>query len=348
MGGAELDRPELDRPQLDRPELDRPQLDGPQLDRPELDGPQLDRGGLDVVSSPPDGRRLRRLVSQVVLLGLLAQSAVAVLVPAGAPLVDLSATGGGFGWASGGTLVAALLLLTFVGDLVAVPIRHEDDQTEELTLFEAAVVVDALLLPLHEALVVPVLASVLTSLVRRRQPLKAVFNAGNLAAGAAVLVGVLHLVARPDQGVGALAVAALCVGTLAFTLLNLVALSRVLAVVGEDDPWEVVRHGVRLAGVTAAGSVALGASTVVLAWAAPALLPLTVMPAAALAYAYRAAAQEIEERDHLRPPAGDVRAAGRPAAGRRGRRRVPRAGALGLRRRRRARRAATGRRRGAA
>ena len=245
----------------------------------------------------PETRRLRRLVLQVVLLGLLAQLAVGLLVPDSAPVVDLAAAGGWLSWATGLPLVGALLILTFIGDLVAVPIRHEDDQTEELTLFEAAVVVGALLLPLHWALVVPVVASVLTSIARRRQPLKAVFNAGNLAAGAAVLVGTLHLVAAAGGGgITWQVVAALCVGTLAFTTLNLIALSRVLAVVGGDDPWAVVRHGARLSVITAAGSVALGASTVTLAWAAPALIPLTVMPAAALAFAYRAAALEIEER----------------------------------------------------
>ncbi|TAL13981.1 MAG: PAS domain-containing protein [Frankiales bacterium] len=247
-------------------------------------------------AAQPETRRLRRLVLQVVLLGLLAQLAVALLVPDSAPVVDLASAGGWLSGAAGLPLVAALLVLTFIGDLVAVPIRHEDDQTEELTLFEAAVVVGALLLPLHWALVVPVVASVLTSVARRRQPLKAVFNAGNLAAGAAVLVGTLHLVAAGGSGVTVPVVLALCAGTLAFTTLNLVALSRVLAVVGGDDPWAVVRHGARLSVITAAGSVALGASTVTLAWAAPALLPLTVMPAAALAFAYRAAALEIEER----------------------------------------------------
>ena len=246
--------------------------------------------------SAPETRQLRRLVLQVALLGLLAQLAVALLVPGDVALVDLTGGGGLLAYAAGLPLVIGLLGLTFVGDLVAVPIRHEDDQTEELTLFEAAVVICALLLPVTWALIVPVAASVLTSLARRRQPMKALFNAGNLAAGSAVLVATLHLLAGGSTGIGWQVVAALCIGTLAFTTLNLVALSRVLAVVGGDDPWAVVRHGARLAGVTAAGSVALGASTVTLAWAAPALIPLTVMPAAALAFAYRAAALEIEER----------------------------------------------------
>jgi PAS domain S-box-containing protein len=298
VGRPQLDRPQLDGSELDRAQLDRPQLDRPQLDGSELDRAQLVRGRLGLVTrpTPPETRRLRRLVLQVVLLGVLAQLAVALLVPGASAIVDLSAAGGLLSAAHGLPLVAALLALTFLGDLVAVPIRHEDDQTEELTLFEAAVVIVALLLPLHWALVVPVVASVLTSVARRRQPLKAVFNAGNLAAGSAVLVATLHLLAGDSRGITWQVVIALCLGTAAFTTLNLIALSRVLAVVGGDDPWAVVRHGARLAGVTAAGSVALGASTVTLAWAAPALIPLTVMPAAALAFAYRAAALEIEER----------------------------------------------------
>ena len=245
---------------------------------------------------PPETRRLRRLILQVVLLGLLAQLAVWLLVSDREPVVELSAMVDALGWAQGLPLVAVMLALTFFGDLVAVPIRHEDEQTEELTLFEAAVVICALLLPLQWALVVPVAATLLTSLVRRRQPMKALFNAGNLAACTAVLVAILHLCAQGSNGMSWQVVTGLCLGALAFTSLNLIALSRVLAIVGNDDPWSVVKHGARMAGVTAVGSVALGASTVTLAWAAPALIPLTVMPAAALGFAYRAAALEVEER----------------------------------------------------
>jgi PAS domain S-box-containing protein len=82
----------------------------------------------------------------------------------------------------------------------------------------------------------------------------------------------------------------------AFTAVNLVLLARVLALVGGDDPEDVVRDGLRLSAVMALGTTGLGATAVVLADTAPALLPFSVLPAAALTFAYRAADQQAEER----------------------------------------------------
>ncbi len=70
-----------------------------------------------------------------------------------------------------------------------------------------------------------------------------------------------------------------------------------LAVVADDDPGRVVRDGLRLSTVMAIGTVALGGTAVTLAGAAPALLPFALMPAAALTFAFKAAAQESEERE---------------------------------------------------
>src|SRR4051794_23864052 len=188
-----------------------------------------------------------------------------------------------------------MLALTVVGDLVSVRVRH-GDESEELTLFEAAVVVDVLLLPAGWALLVPVAASIVCSFVRRREAVKTVFNAANQALATAVLVAIVHLIAPAGGGLSGRAVLALLVGTLAFSAVNLIALSRVYSLLGGDDPWEMVRDDARLAAVMAVGMVALGGTAVTLAWAAPALLPFTVVPAAALTFAYRAAAQETEER----------------------------------------------------
>ncbi len=238
---------------------------------------------------------LLRLVARVTAVGLVAQ-AVALLVvreaPAAAPLQPT----GWLAWAHGWTLVAVCVGLTFAGDWVAVRVRH-GEETEELTLFEAATVVDVLVLPAHWALVVPVVATVLCSVVRRRGIVKILFNGGNLAAAVATLVLTVHLVARPGDGMNVRTLAALTLGMLGLTFVNLVALSRVLAVVGDDDAWAVVRAGLKLSTVMAVGTVALGGTAVTLASAAPALLPFALMPAVALTFAFQAAAQESEERE---------------------------------------------------
>jgi PAS domain S-box-containing protein len=228
----------------------------------------------------------------LVAAGAAAQAVVAFFTRDTGAVTSLA---GKLPWADGGVLLGVLLALTVIGDLVSVRVRH-GDESEELTLFEAAVVVDVLLLPAGWALLVPVAASVVCSLVRRRELIKTVFNAANQALATAVLVAIVHLLAPAGGGLTGRAVLALLVGTLAFSAVNLIALSRVYSLLGGDDPWEMVRDDARLAAVMAVGMVALGGTGVTVAWAAPALLPFTVVPAAALTFAYRAAAQETEER----------------------------------------------------
>ena len=236
---------------------------------------------------------VRRLVAALLALAVAAQAAVAWLGRSSPPLADARHH---LSWAHGPALLGVLLVLTVAGDLVAVRLRR-GEETEELTLFEAAVVVDVLLLPTWSALLLPIAASVVCSVVRRRELLKTVFNASNLALATAVLVGAVHLLGGRSTALGPQAVLALLVGTLAFTVVNLVALSRVYGLLGEQDPWQVVRDGMKLSAGMAVGMVSLGGTALTLLWAAPALLPFTVVPAGALTYAYRAAAQESEEHE---------------------------------------------------
>ncbi|MCW2723294.1 MAG: hypothetical protein JWN35_215 [Frankiales bacterium] len=235
---------------------------------------------------------LRRLVTSLVLIGVAFQVGVGFVLHGAGPVISLE---GEMPWAHEPLLLVLLLGLTMVGDLVSVRVRH-GEESEELTLFEAAVVIDVLLLPAGWALLVPVAASVLCSVIRRRELVKTVFNAANQAAATAILVAIVHpLSGQPGQTLHWRVVLALVVGTLAFTMANLVALSRIYGLLG-DDPWSMVRDGVRLSLVMALGMVGVGGTAATLAGAAPALLPFTVIPAVALTFAYRAAAQESEER----------------------------------------------------
>jgi PAS domain S-box-containing protein len=211
-----------------------------------------------------------------------------------------------------GTLVVALLLrhagsvpwpailglvaLTAAGELTAVRLRH-GDATEELTLFEAAVVVDVLLLSPALAVVVPVVALALASAIRRRPLVKAAFNLGTYACATVVLVGTFHLVAGSAAPFATRSVVGLTLGTLGFAAVNLLLLARVLSVVEDVPIREVLTEGWRLSAVMAVGNVALGTVVVSVAASAPTLLPFTALPAAALTYAYRSAAQRSDERD---------------------------------------------------
>jgi hypothetical protein len=241
---------------------------------------------------PETSRRLRRLVLAVVGLGVALQLPVGWAVHDHGPVVELA---GAPLWLQGPLLLGLLLALLVAADLYAVRIRH-GEEAEELTLAEAGVVVCVLLLPPVAAMLLPVAASAVCSLVRRRGMVKLVFNAGVFAAGSALVVGALHGLSAPGSGITPATAFALAVGMVAFASVNLVLVARVLAVVGDDEPQQVVRDGLRLSAVMALGATGLGATAVTLADAAPALLPFTVLPAAALMFAYRAAQQETEER----------------------------------------------------
>jgi PAS domain S-box-containing protein len=235
---------------------------------------------------------LRRLVLLVVALGLGLQLAARALLDGAGPVVTHA---GPLLELPHVVLVLGLLAMAAAGDLASVPVRR-GEVTEELTLYESAVVVAVLLLPARDALWVPVAALALTAVLQRRPPLKAVFNVANHAAATALLVLVVHQVSGPDHGLDWRTVSALLVGLLVFSSANLLALSQVLRLLGEDDARQILADGARLALVTATGTVAMAGSAVIAGSAAPALLPFALVPAVALIYAFRATAQSSEQR----------------------------------------------------
>jgi signal transduction histidine kinase len=192
-------------------------------------------------------------------------------------------------------LVVGLRVMAAAGDLASVPVRR-GEVTEELTLYESAVVIAVLLLPARDALWVPVAALALTAVLQRRPPLKAVFNVANHAAATALLVLVVHQVSGPDHGLDLRTVGALLIGLLVFSSANLLALSLVLRLLGEADARQILADGARLSLVTATGTVAMAGSAVMAAATAPALLPFALVPAVALVYAFRATALSSEQR----------------------------------------------------
>ncbi len=228
-------------------------------------------------------RGLPAVVASVVALGLAGTAAVALL---------LADTGPAASW----PLALALLALTVAGELTAVRLRH-GESVEELTLFEAAVVANVLLLPPAMAVVVPVLALALASALRRRPVVKAAFNLGTYALSTVVLVGAFHVVSGGAAPFAARSVVGLCLGTAGFAAVNLLCLARVLAVVERVPFRDVVAEGWRLSALMAVGNVAVGTVAVAVGLSAPTLLPFTALPAAALTYAYRSAGQRLDERE---------------------------------------------------
>jgi signal transduction histidine kinase len=220
----------------------------------------------------------------------------------------LAAVGACFGWSrrtvppvkvamSEHWLPLLLLLITFVAELTAVRLRRGDD-VEALTLLEAAMVADVLLLPPAMATIIAITGLALASLVDpRRAMVKKIFNLGAHATGTALLVTMVSAIARPGEGLTGTMVVALLAGTLTFAALNLLLLSWVLSAASGAPIKETMSDGWRLSLVMAVGTCGIGAVAVGVGVSAPALLPFTLLPAAALTYAYRAAAQEADERE---------------------------------------------------
>lgn len=192
-------------------------------------------------------------------------------------------------------LVPALAALTCVAELTVVRLRH-GDAVEELSLYEAALIIVVLLLPPAPALFAALLALVVASAVQRRSPIKAVFNLGTYAAAVSALILVVHALGGTPGHMTAGVLFGVLLGTLLFTAINLGCLAQILGVVSGTPPWKIIRAEAPLSAYMAVGTVATGLTTVEIALHSPLLLPFMAMPALALTYAYRAAAQEAEER----------------------------------------------------
>ena len=268
-----------------------------------MDGSFLDRAFLD-------HRRL--VVTEVAMTDPEAPanpaSRVNFVIASTAALGTVAAVATCIGWAGRGVppvtvplstpwLAVILLVVTFVAEFTGVRLRHGDEE-EALTLLEAAMVADVLLLPPAVATIVAILGLAAASLVDPRRALsKTIFNVGAHATGTAVLVTLVSLVAESGSGLDGGTVGALLLGTLIFAAINLSLLSWVLSVATGTPARETIAESWRLSLVMAVGTCGIGAVAVGVAISSPFLLPFTLLPAAALTYAYRAAALEASERE---------------------------------------------------
>ena len=242
-------------------------------------------------AGPAPAHRVNRLIVGVAVLGSLA--AVATCFGWSSRSVAPVSFHGGFPTA---WLAVLLLVVTALAEFTSVQLRH-GDQNEALTLLEAAMVADALLLPPAVATIVAILGLAIASALARRDVMKSVFNLGAHATGTALLVTLVSVAAPPQAGLSADVVGALLAGTLCFAAINLGLLSWVLSLVAAVPARQTITESYRLSLLMAVGTCGIGAVAVAVAVDAPALLAFTLLPAGALTYAYRAAAQEASERE---------------------------------------------------
>jgi PAS domain S-box-containing protein len=232
--------------------------------------------------------RIGAVVSVAVVAGVIAAVlTVALDLGRGMPIVPVSL--------SHTSLLIVLALTTTAGELTAVRLRH-GNETEELTLFETAVLADALLLRPREAVAVMAIGLMVASVGLGRPLMKSLFNLGtHTLATAAMLLSVGELCERSDP-FGPQSVFGVVLGAFIFGAIDLLGLSLVLWAAGGVPALGTLRESWRLSITMAVGTAAVAATTVAIAGSAPWLLPFTLLPAAALTYAYGAVAQEGDQR----------------------------------------------------
>lgn len=229
--------------------------------------------------------RLRWFIVLVATAGLLASVAVVLLEPGS---WDRSV------WPR----LAALLVLTAASEIAGLRLPHRG-ALEMLNLYEGMVVANIALLPAGQAIAVSLGGLLVAQVVQRRAPVKAVFNLGMYAIALAPAIGVYHLVAGGSGPLGGRAMVAMAVGVAVFTLVNLLLISKLLAVLEDRPVRDVVQESSKLSTLTFLGNSAVGLIGVVLYLREPMALPAVLLPAATLWLAYRLAERQMRERDQF-------------------------------------------------
>lgn len=247
----------------------------------------------DAPAEPPAAatRRSRRLTVVISMVVLGGAAATALIALTGSRTQGPVVTSALDGW-----LPLLLLGVTVVGDLIEVRLRH-GGEAEGLTLFQAAVVADALLLSPRVAVLIPPLAVAVAAVVGRRPAIKTVFNIGSFAMSGAALVGMVALFSAPGSGITAEAVVGLVLGALCFTVINALCLAQVLWVTGDVPVRQTLVESWQISAIMAVGAVGVGGIAVAVLTNAPALLPFALLPALAMTMTFRAQVQEAEERE---------------------------------------------------
>lgn len=228
-------------------------------------------------------------VSAIALAGVVAVLAGLALEPhlphpADAPL-----------WASP-TAVLAFVVATAVAEIVRVPLLH-DGAVEDLTFFEIVTVAAFLLLEPRWALVAPLAGLAVVQLITRKQPMKAAFNLGSYAVATTAAVVSYLLVCGGSAQFSLRGIVALVVGMGVFAVINTVLLAVILQAAQGASFRSVVTDFWALPVLMTMASISVGGVAVAVAPVAPALIPFTLLPALALWYAYRSAAQQEAERE---------------------------------------------------
>ncbi|MDQ1627809.1 MAG: hypothetical protein QOI54_1553 [Actinomycetota bacterium] len=246
------------------------------------------------MAAPTHGRRLLALVHRLptVVGGLLLTGALLgawVLMLPAEGLLDHPVPVGG--------AVAALVALAALSEVAHVRVPH-GDTAEDLAFFEAVVVVAALVLPPAFVLGGAVAGPTLVWLLKRRAPVKTLFNLGMFSVATAVMLLLTHIIAGDaHESLDLRVVAALLVGTGAFGVVNLLAMAAVMSVVQGENFLGWVRAEAAVTLTMVAGNLGVAVISTAIATTDPLLLPFVWLPVLALVHSYKQSQRHAQERE---------------------------------------------------
>lgn len=204
-----------------------------------------------------------------------------------------------------GGRLATLAAVTAAAEAVILYLHHRRSR-EFVSLVEAAIAINILLLPPLEAVTVTLAGVLVANLIHRRAPLKLVFNLAQYAVATVAAVAIFETVGgnRADASIGT--VAALLAGMGGFGLVNAASISGLVSLLERRAFTTVLRSGAEISLLTVAGNTCVGALAAV-TWAThPDLVLLFIAPALILHLAYQGVVRTQEllgevtaERDRL-------------------------------------------------
>ena len=201
--------------------------------------------------------------------------------------------------------VAILIAVTAAAEAVILYLHHRRSR-EFVSLVEAAISINILLLPPLEAVLVTLGGVLIANLIHRRTPLKLLFNLAQYAVATVTAVAIFEIVGGTRSAGSIGTVAALLAGMGGFGLVNAASMSGLVSLLERRRFITVLRSGAEISLLTVAGNTCVGALAAVMWDTHPELVALFIAPALILHLAYQGVVRTQEllgevtaERDRL-------------------------------------------------
>jgi len=191
-----------------------------------------------------------------------------------AVLIAVSFGHRGFGSPTVLFVLASLVLASWVWPIL----MYSDGSSQAHHLDEGFFVVLALVTPPMGTIAAFLLATVLAQVIRRRTPVKTVFNVAQITISVSAGLATVYLVAPPGSHLGVPQLAAALLGAVVYFLVNSAALAVILAATGAEGLRSALLDGIQIRALLLAASVSLGLVVSLAISAYPFAVFLVVLP----------------------------------------------------------------------